>query len=279
VVTKAIAPTSVQAPTITGKPVVGQRLVATAGKYDGGAVDKYLFQWRRCDADGASCADVPGARTQTYVVRKADVGTTMRVEVTARNDYGSTVSESKATDVIQNVTVPAVTTTVAASQSTTICCQRVRLSGTVSSGKAGEQIIVLAREFDDVVDTPVTSTVTGAGGAWTVLVTPMIDTTYTAQTSTTKSPRVGFGISGSNFSAKITARDSFAGAVAQFQVLTSSGWRTRALIVTNTSSVARFHVPLKRGKTYTVRIYLPQRQAGPGYLDGVSHVRRVPGHA
>ena len=84
---------------------------------------------------------------------------------------------------------------------------------------------------------------------------------------------------GNTFSAKITGRDTFAGAIAFFQVLTGSGWTTREVIVVNTLSVARFTVPLKRGRSYTVRIYLPQRQAGPGYLDGVSHVRRVGGTA
>jgi hypothetical protein len=31
------------------------------------------------------------------------------------------------------------------------------------------------------------------------------------------------------------------------------------------------------GHTYTLRIYLPQAQAGPGYLDGTSHSQRVGG--
>ena len=90
---------------------------------------------------------------------------------------------------------------------------------------------------------------------------------------------MGFGISGNNFSAKITGRGTFAGAVAYFQVMQGSGWVTKAVIVVNQFSVAKFHVALKRGHTYTVRIYLPQRQAGPGYLDAVSHVRRVGGTA
>jgi hypothetical protein len=287
VVTRAIAPTNTSAPTITGKPVVGQQLVADPGKYGGGAVDKYSFQWRRCDAGGSSCDDLAGATGQTYGVRTDDLDRTLRVRVTARNEYGTTASESKQTAVVTKATVPAVKTTVAASQTTTTCCQRVRLSGIASTGKAGEPITVLAREHDDSVDYPVAKTATGPAGQWSVLVTPMIATTYTIQTSTTKStpvpvsvhPRVGFGISGSTFSAKITARDSFAGAVALFQVRTSSGWQTRELIVTNTASIAKFRVPLKRGRTYTVRIYLPKRQSGPGYLDGTSRVRRVAGRA
>lgn len=287
VVTRAIAPVSQTAPTIAGTPIVGGSLSADAGTYSGGAVARYLFQWRRCDASGGNCTDVVGATGQTYGVRNADEGKTLRVEVTARNPYGTTVNESKATAVVKPRTAPAVTTTLTASQSTTICCQTVRLTGRVSSGKAGEPITVLARAFDDNVDDIVTRTTSGANGDWTAVVTPAIETAYTVQTSTTKSqsvtvavhPRVGFGINGNNFSAKITGRDSFAGAVAYFQVQTNGVWNTRAVIVVDRFSVARFRVPLKKGRTYTVRIYLPQRQAGPGYLDGASHTRRVGGAA
>lgn len=48
----------------------------------------------------------------------------------------------------------------------------------------------------------------------------------------------------------------------------------RALI-----ALAKFHVALKRGHTYTLRIYVPQRHAGLGYLDGVSRTGRVGGTA
>ncbi|MHB8643944.1 MAG: integrase core domain-containing protein [Gaiellaceae bacterium] len=89
---------------------------------------------------------------------------------------------------------------------------------------------------------------------------------------------IGFGVNGKNtFSAKVTARDSFAGSVAWFQMQTANGWRRIALVVINQFSVAKFHVTLKKGHTYTLRIYLPQSQAGPGYLSGTSHTERVVG--
>ncbi|MBA2558707.1 MAG: hypothetical protein H0V07_02270 [Propionibacteriales bacterium] len=287
VVTKAVEPASKTPPTITGKAVVGAQLVADAGTYGGGAVEKYTFQWRRCDNNGGGCADVSGATGQSYGVRSADLDHTLRVQVTAKNDYGSTVNESKATVVVKPATVPAVTTTIAASRTTTICCQTIRLSGHVSSNKAGEPVVIIGREFDAGVTDTVAKTVSDPSGNWSAVVRPTIATTYIAQTSTSKSqpisvgvhPRVGFGISGNNFSAKITGRDTFAGAIAYFQVRSGSTWRSRAVIVVNTFSVARFHVSLKRGRTYTVRIYLPQRQAGPGYLDGSSHIRRVGGNS
>jgi len=286
-ITPAVAPTASTPPAITGKPFVGEQLVADTGKYGGGAVDRFTFQWRRCDGSGGSCTDIAGATAQTYGVLKGDVDNTLRVDVTARNAYGSTVSESKATPVIQAAAAPTpVTTTITASSPTTICCQTVTLSGTVSTKKAGERITVLAREDDALVNDPIAIVTTDATGNWSTKVLPKIETTYIAQTSTTKSdpitvdvhPRLGLGVAGNTFSAKITARDTFAGAVALFQVATPGGaWTTRQLIVTNLQSVARFHVPLRRGKTYLVRIYLPQKQAGAGYLDGTSHVRRVGG--
>jgi hypothetical protein len=288
VITPATAPTAATPPAIKGQPFVGEQLVADAGTYGGGAVDRYGFQWRRCDADGGNCAAISEATAQTYGVLKTDVGHTLRVDVTATNRYGSTMSESKATPVIRTAPAPPVpvTTTITATRQETTCCQTVTLSGTVSTAKAGEKITILAQEQDEIVPDVIGTVVTDSSGNWLLTVHPMIATQYVAQTSTSKTtpllvkvhPRLGLGVSGNNFSAKITGRDSFGGAVALFQVQArSGGWRTVQLVVTNLQSVARFHVNLKRGKTYSVRIYLPQRQAGTGYLDGTSHTRRVGG--
>lgn len=288
VITPATAPTAATPPAITGDPFVGEQLVADAGTYGGGAVDRYTFQWQRCDTNGGSCTDIAGATAQTYGVLKTDVGHTLRVQVTATNPFGNTASQSKATPVIKAAPTPPapVTTTITATRQETTCCQTAILSGTVSTNKAGEKITILAQEQDGIVPDVIGTVVTDSSGNWSLTVHPMIQTLYVAQTSTSKTtplvvkvhPRLGLGVSGNDFSAKVTGRDSFGGAVALFQVQTASGdWKTIQLVVTNLQSVARFHVNLKRGKTYHVRIYLPQRQAGAGYLDGTSHVRRVGG--
>jgi hypothetical protein len=289
VITPATAPVVDVAPSIVGKPYVGEQLVADTGEYSGGAVTRFGFQWQRCDQNGASCANIGGATTNTYKVVDADRSNTIRVQVTASNPYGSTRALSKPTAVITTPPAPVVliNTSIQASATTTICCQRVTLSGTTSPVKAGEKITILAKPVDELTANPIATATTDASGHWSAKVTPMIATQYTAATSNTKSsavtilvhPRLGFGINGNNFSAKITARDSFGGAVAYFQMFTGTGWKTLALVVTNLQSTAKFHVSLKRGHTYLVRIYLPQRQAGPGYLDGVSHARRVGGTA
>jgi hypothetical protein len=282
-ITPALPPTNTSLPSVVGKPLVGEKLFADPGKYSGGAVASYTYRWQSCSPSALTCTDI-GATSQTYTVVNADVGQRLRVKVTASNPFGQTTSTSAATS---GVTVPVkvVQTTLAESASSTICCQRLHLSGTTSPATAGVQITILAREFDAIAALPVANATTDANGAWSVTVTPMIQTTYTAQTNTATSPpvtvvihpRVGFGVNGNTFSAKVTARDSFAGSVAWFQMLTSNGWHRIALVVINPLSVAKFHVHLRRGHTYTLRIYLPQRQAGPGYMDGTSHSQRVGG--
>jgi hypothetical protein len=286
-ITPALAPTNTVLPSIVGKPLVNEKLFADPGKYSGGAVASYSYQWQRCAQATLKCTQISGVSGQSYKVVSADVGQRLRVKVTATNPFGQTTSTAAATAAI---TVPVVTvsTTLAASAGTTICCQRVHLSGTISPAKAGEPITILARQFDDIASYPIATTTTDAGGNWSVTVTPLIQTDYTAQTNTSTSPavtvtihpRVGFGVNGNTFSAKVTGRDSFAGSIALFQLQTANGgWHRIALVVINPFSVAKFHVALKKGHTYRLRIYLPQPQAGPGYLDGTSHSQRVGGTA
>ncbi len=57
------------------------------------------YQWRRCDTSGASCTDVAGATSTTYGLTSADVGSTIRVAVTASNGAGSASASSAQTGV------------------------------------------------------------------------------------------------------------------------------------------------------------------------------------
>lgn len=96
------APQNTAPPTITGTPQQGQTLTATTGTWNGSPTS-FAYQWWRCNAQGAACAAIPGATAQTYVVQSADVGATLRVNVTATNASGSTTASSNPTVV---VTVP-----------------------------------------------------------------------------------------------------------------------------------------------------------------------------
>ena len=52
-------------------------------------------QWVRCNADGSSCADIPGATAATYTVSDADLGGTIRFRNHATDPGGTSTSESR----------------------------------------------------------------------------------------------------------------------------------------------------------------------------------------
>jgi hypothetical protein len=95
-----VAPPEVtEPPVVSGTPVAGGTLTATTGTWSG-SPSSYAYQWQACDAAGGACVDVAGATSSTYVVQKADVGSTLRVQVTATNASGSGTAYSKATEVV-----------------------------------------------------------------------------------------------------------------------------------------------------------------------------------
>lgn len=286
VVSEAAAPENTTAPSITGKAVVGELLFANPGKYGGGVPTRYAYQWQRCSGAGANCTNIAGETKQTYTVRATDVGSTLRVAVRASNEFGFDIANSERTAVVAEAQAKVVvTTSMIASKSTVTCCAATKLSGTVSTDKAGEVITILALPFGELASIPIGTTTTTEGGEWSFSVRPSIQTTYRAKTSTSTGPpltirvhpRVGLGFQRGLFSTKVTGGSgatSFAGKVVFFQRRTASGrWVTLQSVVLDTASVARFTVRLPRGVSF-VRVYLSQAQAGAGYLDGVSHIRR-----
>src|SRR4029079_152312 len=107
----AAAPSNTSPPTITGTPQEGHTLVGHRGKWSGSPTDYNDF-WVRCDKDGASCANISGAHDRNgYLLKKVDVGNTIRFKVQATNADGSTFASSVPTAVITPapVTPPPVT--------------------------------------------------------------------------------------------------------------------------------------------------------------------------
>ena len=285
VISAAAAPQNTTPPSITGKAIVGELLFADPGKYTAGLPSTYAYQWVRCNSGGGSCSNISGERSQTYRVRSAVVGYTLRVAVRASNPYGSVTTTSDRTAVVTVVPVVVVTTSMTASTSVVTCCATSVLSGTVSTAKAGETITILALPYGELAATPIGTAVTTGAGQWAFTVRPSIQTTYTAKTSTSTGapitisvhPRVGLGYQQGIFSTKVTGgagATSFAGKVVLFQRRNSSNhWVTLDKVVLNLNSFARFKVKLPRGASY-VRVYITRTQAGGGYLDGTSSIRR-----
>jgi hypothetical protein len=99
------APTNTAKPTISDtSPQVGQQLTATPGTWSGDQPMAFTYEWQRCNAQGASCVAIPNATQQTYTVQSTDLGTRLRVEVTATNATGAGEAVSDPTDAVTAAT-------------------------------------------------------------------------------------------------------------------------------------------------------------------------------
>jgi hypothetical protein len=100
----AAAPVNVDPPTITGTPRVGEVLTAQNGTWQNSPTT-FQYRWLRCNGGGNNC-QLLAAEGRTYNVAQADVGSTLRVRVTAINADGSTNARSEQTAVVGSNAAP-----------------------------------------------------------------------------------------------------------------------------------------------------------------------------
>jgi hypothetical protein len=94
-------------PAISGTARRFDTLSATPGLWTGG-VSAFAFQWLRCGtAAGGDCAPVAGATGSSYVLTFADIGFTMRFQVTATNGVGPTTVTSAPSAIVQQGVIEA----------------------------------------------------------------------------------------------------------------------------------------------------------------------------
>ena len=101
------APSNQSPPSVSGTPEESKTLTTSNGTWAGTTPMTFTYRWRRCDENGGSCADIGGATSSTYVLKKVDVGNTIRSRVTARNNDGSSSATSVPTAVIRAAAAPA----------------------------------------------------------------------------------------------------------------------------------------------------------------------------
>jgi sugar lactone lactonase YvrE len=143
------APVGTVAPAVSGAATVGQTLSSTEGNWDNVPI-LYGYQWQDCDSAGANCSDIAGATASSYSLTDADVGHTVRVEVTAANGAGATTADSPETAVVAAaVTTPIPTTPTTATSPTT---------GTPSTG-TGDGVTLSAQAAEAGLDVSGTSAV------------------------------------------------------------------------------------------------------------------------
>ncbi len=123
VVPKGSAPVNTALPTISGTAKQGQTLTASNGSWSNSPTS-YAYQWRRCDSSGGSCSDISAASSSTRLLQAADVGSTIRVIVTASNGYGSASATSGQTAVVaglppSNTSLPTISGTAKQGQTLT----------------------------------------------------------------------------------------------------------------------------------------------------------------
>jgi hypothetical protein len=104
------APSSTSPPAITGTPQEGSSLYPSTGSWSG-SPSGYAYQWSRCNSNGSGCTSVAGATSPSYRLSSGDVGSTIRVTVTAVNAYGTSSAASTQTAIVAAAVSGPLTTT------------------------------------------------------------------------------------------------------------------------------------------------------------------------
>ena len=257
---------------------IGPTSVTVAGTVNPhGLATTYLFEYGKTTSYGSKTASKSaGSGTSSVAVSTTiaslSPGTTYHYRIVATSTAGTSKGADRSFKTgTQSVTIANARRIVVYGRSTT-------LSGTVSSQHAGETVSVLAQPFAETSFSSIATVSTTTGGGWTHIAQPLIRTTYKVQWQSATSgtvtievrPRISLRVVRGVFFVKVAAARSLAGKVVYFQRLSFLGqWVSRKKLVLNASSAKRFKAKLPHGRS-RVRVFMPQAQAGPGYLAGLS---------
>src|SRR5256714_12026822 len=232
------------------------------------------------NADTANHQVVANDGTFASPVLKSDETYSFTFQKAGKVNYHDALATTNKGSVTVNA--PAATVTLSAATQTITYGNSTSLSGAVSNQLVNEPVTLTAQPYGKCTQSLATTT-TQANGAFTFSVSPTIQTSYLAHWRTTNSnpvmvnvaPRVGFGLSGRMYVAKVTSDLTYGGhwgLVQRRNVL--GGWHSIKRVFLGDNSRAAFRLTLPRGRS-VLRLALPSSQAGVGYVQGLSRLLAV----
>ncbi len=216
-----------------------------------------------------------GAQTVTGPVTGLAANTAYHYRLVARSDggtrYGADVT----------FTTTGVSLVLAARQ--VVFGGRIRLTGSVPTHTAGEQVVVFSKPFGSGSFRSVATVLSGADGVWTYLARPRVATAYQASWRNGLSTAVSVGVHprvgltryrNGRFFVTVAGNHAFARRVVQLQRRVGTRWVTIRRVRLGLRSRVEFRATLPKGRS-TVRAAFSVNQAGPGYLGGTSRSLKV----
>ena len=155
---------------------------------------------------------------------------------------------------------------------------RVRLTGSVPTHTAGEQVVIFSKPYGIASARSVATVLTGVNGTWTYLARPQIATAYQASWRNGLSPAVNIAVHprvtltryrNGHFFIRVSGVHGFPHRVVQLQRKVGTRWVTIKRVRLGLRSRVEFRATIPTGRS-TVRAAFSVNQAGPGYLGGTS---------
>jgi plastocyanin len=234
--------------------------------------------WR--NADTVNHQVVANDGTFASPVLKAGETYTFTFTKSGKTAYHDAFATSKKGTITVNA--PAANVTLDASTKTILYGDNTTVSGTVTNQLTNEPVTLTSQPYGKGTQSIATTT-TQTNGQFSFGVSPTIQTAYQAHWRTTNSPnvtvnvapRIGFGRSGTRYTAKVTSDLNYAGHYVWVQRKAPFGsFRNVKRIYLGASSRAVFTLKLVKGRSI-LRLVLPDTQAGVGYVASASRMISV----